>query len=442
MTDPTPISPAAVVLADAGGQRAGGGAPGRGIGGRIAWVVVDQALSSASNIGTGIIAARSLDRQAFGAYGLAFTIYVLTVGTTRALITEPMVSLYSRAEPGALRTVMRAATGSAVAIGLAVAVVVATAAALLGGPAGHALAVLAIAMPGLLLQDAWRYCFVTAVRPRASVVNDALWCLIQAATLVILLRAPHVSLTAIMVWWAGAGVLAGLIGCAQARATPALKSIMTWLRKHRELSSRYALEYTVATGSSQATVLALGAIAGLAALGAIRGTQVFFGPIGVLFGGAYLTFGAEGARLRAHPERLNRLMLACSGALFVVCAASLAVGIALPRQIGRSLFGDTWDTARQVLIPVGIAFLGNCVAAGGVVGLRALAAARASLRARLLGLPVAVAAPVIGALWGAHGFAIGLAIASWAAAAIWWRQFVRALAEDLPPADVVPDLAV
>ena len=55
---------------------------------------------------------------------------------------------------------------------------------------------------------------------------------------------------------------------------------------------------------------------------------------------------------------------------------------------------------------------------------------------------MAVAAPVIGALWGAHGFAIGLAIASWAAAAIWWRQFVRALAEDLPPADVVPDLAV
>ena len=215
MTDPTPISPAAVVLADAGGPGAGRGAPGRGIGGRIAWVVVDQALSSASNIGTGIIAARSLDRQAFGAYGLAFTIYVLTVGTTRALITEPMVSLYSRTEPGALRTVMRAATGSAVAIGLAVAVVVATAAALLGGPAGHALAVPAIAMPGLLLQDAWRYCFVTAVRPRASVVNDALWCLIQAATLVILLRAPHVSLTAIMVWWAGAGVLAGLIGCAR-----------------------------------------------------------------------------------------------------------------------------------------------------------------------------------------------------------------------------------
>jgi O-antigen/teichoic acid export membrane protein len=442
MTDPTPISPAAVVLDDGAGGPAARGAPGRGIGGRIAWVVVDQTLSSASNIGTGIIAARSLDRHAFGAYGLAFTIYLLTVGTTRALVTEPMVSLYSRAEPGALRSVMRAATGSAVAIGISVGAVVAMAAAVLGGPAGHALTVLAIAMPGLLLQDAWRYCFVTAGRPRAAVVNDALWCFIQVATLLILLRAPHVTLTAIMVWWAGAGVLTGLIGCAQARATPALKSILTWLRKHRELSSRYALEYAVATGSSQATVLALGAIAGLAALGAIRGTQVFFGPIGVLFGGAYLTFGAEGARLRADPERLNRLMLVCSGALFVVCATSLAIGIVLPRHVGRSLFGDTWDTTRQVLIPVGIAFLGNCVAAGGVVGLRALAAARASLRARLLGLPVAVVAPVVGALWGAHGFAIGLAIATWSAAAIWWRQFVRALAEDLPPAAVIPDLLV
>jgi hypothetical protein len=201
------------------------------------------------------------------------------------------------------------------------------------------------------------------------------------------------------------------------------------------------MEWLVATGSGQATLLALGLVAGLVALGAIRGSQVLFGPVGVLFGGAYLALGAEGARLRGRPRRLLRLMEVASVVLFLTGAISVMAAALAPPRLGHVIFGATWDTTRQVIVPVGISLLGNCVAAGGLVGLRALAAARASLRARLLGLPIAVLGPVVGGFWGARGFAIGLAVSSWAAAAIWWKQFVGALAADVEVDPVSPFLA-
>ena len=123
-------------------------------------------------------------------------------------------------------------------------------------------------------------------------------------------------------------------------------------------------------------------------------------------------------------------MAIASAVLLIVGAMFVAGGVLVPRSIGRSLFGVTWDTTHQVIILAGIAVLGNCIAAGALVGLRALAAARASLRARLYGLPFAVVGPVVGAFWGARGFAVGMVVSSWAGALIWWQQFLRALTED------------
>lgn len=402
---------------------------------RVAWVVGDQALASATNIGTAVVAARSLDRQGFGAFGLAFAVYLLSVGGSRALVTEPLVSVYSDVQPSSLRPAIRAATGAATALGIAVAAVLAAVAASVGGATGRALGALAVVLPGLLLQDAWRYCFVASARPRAALTNDAIWCTTQVAVLVVLAALGPLTLVTILLWWGVAGVIAGLAGCVQAGALPALSLAPGWLKEHRHLSGRYAMEFLTATGAAQATLLGLGTIAGLAALGAVRGAQVFFGPINVLFGGIYLALAAEGRRLRAEPRQLRRVMATASAALIVAGAAWLLVGTAMPISVGRYFFGDTWGPSRQILVPVGLAVLGGGAAAGGIAGLRALAAARASLRARLLGLPVALAVPLVGAVGGARGFALGLAVATWAGAVIWWWQFDRTLAHQPPLPD-------
>lgn len=400
---------------------------GAGASRRIAWTIADQALSSASNLGTGMVAARALDRRVFGAFGLAFTLYTLALGGCRGLVTEPLVGTYSHVSPTALRKTVRSATGGATEIGIAISILLGAATLLLGGSARSSLIALAIVLPGLLLQDAWRYCFVTAGRPRAAVFNDAIWCTIEVVVLTVLAVAGRLTLVNILLAWGAAGTLAGVVGCAQAAVTPAPWSAWRWFHQHRELSARYFTEFVVASGASQATLVGLGAVAGLAALGAIRGGQIFFGPIAILFSGAYLALGAEGVRLRADPQRLRRIMFKASLVLMVVGAIWLTVGVAVPAGVGRRLFGDTWGTARGVIVPLGACLIGGCAAAGAIVGLRALAAARASLRARLLGLPFVVVCPLVGAVGGARGFATGMALGAWVGAGIWWRQFANAL---------------
>ena len=403
---------------------------------RVTWTIADQGLASATNIGTAVVAAHSLDRQDFGAFGLAFTLYLIMLGTCRALVTEPLLSRCSRMTASELEPRAPHVMGASAGAGIVAALLLLVASALIGGPAGQALWALALVLPGLLVQDAWRYYFVTAGRPSSAVHNDAVWCVTQLVLLGVIASASAFTLVTVIVWWGLSGVIAGVAGCLANRTVPALSGTWRWIGAHRDLGARYGADFVTASGAGHGTLLALGAIAGLVALGALRATQVYFGPINVVFGGIYLALVPEGARLAADPRRLHRLMTLASAALVVAAAAWLVVGLLLPAGAGRTLFGASWDGVETLLVPVGLGVLGGAVAGGGMAGLRALGAARATLRARLVGLPLLIGAPLAGATAGATGFALGLAAATWAGAAIWWWQFERALRVPNRPDDL------
>ncbi len=399
---------------------------------RVAYAIADQALASVSNVGTAVVAARTLDRRSFGAFGLAVAVYLLAHGLCRAVVTEPFLSRESHLPWDQLSKPVREAAGAATAFGLVVGAGLLSTAALLGGPTGRALAALAVVLPGLLLQDAWRYCFVAARRPQAAVVNDALWCGVQVVTLAFLATYGTFTVTSVLLWWGGAGTIAALAGCLQASARPNLASARRWIPRYWDLGGRYAAEFATSTGAGQGTLLVLAAGAGLVAVGGVRAAQVFFGPINVLFGGMYMALVPEGVRLADDARRLRRLMVLGSLGVVGVSALWLLVGLALPATSGRALFGDTWDNARSLLLPVGVGVVGGGAASGAIAGLRALAAARASLHARLLGMPLMVVLPVAGAFLGAREFALGLAVATWAGAVVWWRAFDHALRQRRP----------
>lgn len=394
---------------------------------RVTYAIADQALASVSNVGTAVVAARTLDRRTFGAFGIAMAVYLLAQGSCRAVITEPFLSRESHLGWEEIRKPAREAAGTAVVFGLLAGAGLLLAAPVVGGPTGRALAALAVVLPGLLLQDAWRYCFVAAQRPQDAVVNDAAWCGVQVLTVAFLAASGRFSVTTVLLWWGGAGTVAALLGCLQASAVPDLRSARRWMARYWDLGGRYAAEFATSTGAGQGTLLALGAIAGLVAVGAVRAAQVFFGPINVLFGGMYMALVPEGVRLAGDPVRLRRLMILGSLGLVAFSTGWLLLGLALPATWGRALLGDTWNNARALLLPVGLGVIGGGAASGAIAGLRALAAARASLHARLLGLPFMVVLPVAGSFLGAREFALGLAIATWASAFVWWRAFDHAL---------------
>jgi hypothetical protein len=167
-----------------------------------------------------------------------------------------------------------------------------------------------------------------------------------------------------------------------------------WLRQHRDLVPRYLGEFGVATAANQFVVFSVGALGGLPEAGALRGAQLLFGPLNILFQGSGLVAVPEGARLLS----ISKAKLHVFCRFFAMCFA-ITVG--------------TVPTA---------------VYTAASVGLKAMAAADLSLRARLFVAPVTLAAAMIGTVWlGAYGTVWGITIAGVVAAVIWWHSFSTAL---------------
>jgi O-antigen/teichoic acid export membrane protein len=57
---------------------------------RAGWNIVDQAVSSLSNLLVSLLIARSVDETAFGGFTIAFTIFTLLTGFSRACVTFPL----------------------------------------------------------------------------------------------------------------------------------------------------------------------------------------------------------------------------------------------------------------------------------------------------------------------------------------------------------------
>ena len=166
----------------------------------------------------------------------------------------------------------------------------------------------------------------------------------------------------------------------------------------------------------------------------MRAAQVFYGPLNTLFDGVYLALVPDGVRRRDDPGRLMRLMVAATVLVTGLALAWLVVGLVLPDSWGSRLFGDTWAEAEDVMLPIGLSVVAGSLATGAFGGLRSLAAARSSLRARLWSLPPQVVAALVGsATAAAVGYSVGLAIGKAVMAAIWWVVFLTALRRRVAP---------
>src|SRR5262245_15550550 len=117
---------------------------------KSAWGLADQALSSATNVALTVVIAREVGAADLGAFGVAYAAYLILVGLSRAVCSEPL--LVRHGQGGA-----RESTGIALSCGVVAGVLLYGVALVLGGRAGSALVPLALFLPALLLKDAWRY---------------------------------------------------------------------------------------------------------------------------------------------------------------------------------------------------------------------------------------------------------------------------------------------
>ena len=411
---------------------------------RAGWGVSDQAFSSLTNFALGIVVARTLGPRDFGAFGLAFATYVVALSISQTVASEPLLVRYSGIQSQALKEGARSASGTALTVGVLVGAVCLVIGWALSGALGQAFTALGLTLPGLLVQDNLRMIFFASRRGKHALVNDVIWAVVMFPALAVVLLNGRGSLFWLTLAWGGAANAAALVGMLQARLVPNPRRTARWLREHRDIAPRFLGEMMALTGSTQLSLYGIGASAGLAAVGAIRAAQLLLNPLHILSIGIRLVALPEAVRIGRDSVQQLRSMVRVIAAVLVTTAVALGtVLVLLPSSLGNAILGLSWPAARSVFVPLTLVQAAAGAITGAAIGLRALVAARRSLRARLLVSLLQVAGAIGGAAaGGARGAAWGLAIAGFLGAAVFWRQFKSAFDErlrsELPERELAP----
>lgn len=398
----------------------------KGIAGRASWGLLDQVLSSATNFALSIFVAATVSPRQFGAFSVVYGAYGLCLGLSAGIASTPLIVRFSTATGPSLRRAERASVGTALAVGLVGCGISLAAAPFLGATVTPALRALGLMLPGLLVQDAWRFAFMARGRPALAATNDGVWTVLQVIGTLALLKADAVSATSMILVWGGAATCAALVGCVQAGAWPAVTKTGAWLREQRDLGPRYAVESIAHRSGAWLAIAAVGAIAGLPAVAGLRGAFLLVtGPLNLLFVGAAFVAVPEAVRLyKESPDRLPGVTRVISWSITAIAAGWCAVVLTLADRFGPQLLGSTWPLAKPLLLVLAAFALAQALAIGPAQGLWALGAARESVRTQLANVTLMLITTSLGAvLDGARGAAIGLVATSIGSTLLWWWQF-------------------
>ena len=179
---------------------------------RLSWGVADQGVSSLTNFVLSAIVARTLGASAFGAFSLAFVTYGFALSASRALAAEPLMIRFSATSIPVWRRATAGSTGTALVLGIATGVGAVAAGLASGGTVGRAFLALGLTLPGLLLQDSWRFSFFSLGRGRDAFINDTIWAMVQVPLLVLAVRTGHADVFWLVLAWGGAAVVAAVAG--------------------------------------------------------------------------------------------------------------------------------------------------------------------------------------------------------------------------------------
>lgn len=402
--------------------------------GRASWGVIDQGFVSLANFGLGVVVARLVSPTEFGAFGIVFAVYLVALNIARGLATQPLTIRFGIHDPEEFRRASGEATGLAVVLGLLGGLASIGLATILPAPLSAGFVGLAVALPGLLVQDAWRFVLFTAGRGREAMVNDVVWTLVLVPLVAFVAALGVESVMTLVVCWGVGATAAAAIGAIQTQTLPQIGRAVAWWREHLDITPRFLSSELLQMAGSQGALLAVGAIAGLAAVGSLRGAQLLLGPFNVLSIGIHLTLVPEAARLRNNMARLRRMAIVAS---LVLGLPGLLWGITLlllPDSIGREILGESWPGASAVLLPIILAGTAPLISAGQRIALRALEEATRTLRAsavQAIGMLVGGVAGsfVAGAVGAAWGIAFGTAVAT----IVWWVEMSRAIGHGVLP---------
>jgi O-antigen/teichoic acid export membrane protein len=404
---------------------------------RAGWTLSDQGLTSVGNLLLAVLVARAVPVVDFGAFAIAFAVYLLALGVSRAVSTDALVVRHSTG-PAELRShAAGSAVAAALAAGLASGALTGLCALLASGALREVLLALAVVLAPLLVQDAWRFVFFAAGTPRKATVNDGARIGLAVVLALGLTLQDVDSAWPFVLAWGLSAAGAALLGCVQAGSLPRVRSLPVWWREHKDLSKDFVGEHLALSGVAGLSTFIVAAVAGVGEAAALRGAHVLFGPVNILLMSGTALLVPEGRRLRERaPAQLAPALRAGSALLALLSLVWLLIlVVVVGDEVGTALLGESWEPASRVLPAYGFFFVMTGAMLGASVGLRILEHSRAGLVVQLKILPLAVLGAVVGAaLAGAVGVALAMSLATGIGAVFWWRAFRRAMTAGPPPA--------
>jgi len=381
---------------------------------RIAWSLVDQAISSGSNYLLLLALIRVSTLSELGGYGLAYTSYFLFQACARGLASEPLTVRISPSDHS-WHSARQAACGASVSASVLMALGSAGLALVTDEPLDRAWLALAVCLPGLILQDTVRMVLFAERRMRSAALNDLLFLIVQLVAYAALFVAGSSTGYWLFLCWGAGAYAAGAMGLAQARLRPRLRSTWSWLRRHRDIIPAYVGDYAANRGTEQLSLVAIFATAGASAVGIVTAARTLFAPLTTIQTGLNGFALPEAARLhREGAERQVRALVwnfaACMVVLFVTGGVVLSI---IPPAWGRTVLSENWSAAVGVLWPMCAFSAINAAGFALWLGGKARQRAQAVFVVRLISGVVMVVSASLGArLANATGAVVGMSAAA------------------------------
>jgi O-antigen/teichoic acid export membrane protein len=284
----------------------------------------------------------------------------------------------------------------------------------------------AVALPPMLVQDAWRFQMFAAGRQWAAVVNDALCLLVTISSILVLDCLGAATASTLLIAW-GLGVAAGsVLGTAQLHVRPDLRVARAWLRDHRDYGAPLAASALVGQLPARAGLAALQGIRGSAESGRFAASFTVLLPLNTIVAAAmsFLVpelFRRKAARSSGHAD--SYALWFAFGLAAVLGLGSAAIAL-LPARIGVLYTGSNWAQATTALTPMAIYLVATTVGLGPRAALYLRGRIRAVMRNALAQSVSQFVGLLVGAaVGGAQAAAWGLAVGTIVGLPPWWQSF-------------------
>lgn len=390
--------------------------------------LIDQGLSSLSNVAAVFLVARALDATDFGRFSLAYAVLILVLGLSRSYLGT---RLSLAATVASARTFTAAVLGGLIVSSPVIALIVlAVGTVITGGASTNIVLVVAIAAPVVCLQDAVRFGAVACGRPGVAAISDSVW---AAVVVGVLLSGEPLNGQVALVLWLGAAVAALVVGLTALQIMPKLRRGLQTLRQRHGIGESMAFGTAVGQATALAVSTVAAAVLGPAAAGALRGASTMMGPLNVIH--AYVHLALTPALVRRERSRDVGYCVRAGGAIACVAALYAMAVLLIPDTVGELLLGQTWAGARTVLPFTSVEYLALGLATAAMLGLKVRGEAAVIVRQKaIVGLTTVVFGCGFALLFGdVRMVALGLAMAGVLSAALGWYHLVRGDGESGTP---------